>query len=128
MRQLQPERISPFRMPEFFKWIALACALFLTFDYIIGGYNSPNIVVGPGQGHFLYFLGLIIVAAYVPLYWWRKISDKRLGITDDGEMPVVVGSPGGIDLDASAPQLEILGETGSPAMPTISAMSADTEL
>ncbi len=79
MRQFQPQRISPFRMPEFFKWIALACALFLTFDYIVGGFNSPDIVVGPGQGHFLFFLGLIIVAAYVPLYWWRKMSDKRTG-------------------------------------------------
>jgi amino acid transporter len=128
MRQFQPQRISPFRMPEFFKWIALACALFLTFDYIIGGFNSPDIVVGPGQGHFLYFLGLIIVAAYVPLYWWRKISDKRLGLTDDAEMPVVAGSPGGIDLDLSAPQLEILGESEAGAFPTISAMRADTEL
>jgi hypothetical protein len=128
MRQMQPERISPFRMPEFFKWIALACALFLTFDYIIGGFNSPDIVVGPGQGHFLFFLGLIIVAAYVPLYWWRKLSDKRLGITDTDEMPVVVGSPGGIDLDAGSPQLEVLGESGSGALPTISAMSIDTEL
>jgi amino acid transporter len=128
MRQLQPERISPFRMPEFFKWIALACALFLTFDYIIGGYNSPDIVVGPGQGHFLFFLGLIIVAAYVPLYWWRKLSDRRLGITDEDELPVVMGSPGGIDLDPAASQLEI-AETAEPAsFPTISAMSSDTEL
>jgi hypothetical protein len=73
-------------------------------------------------------LGLVIVAAYVPLYWWRKITDKRLGITDEDEMPVVVGSPGGIDLDASAPQLETLGETGAGALPTISAMRSDTEL
>ncbi len=55
-------------------------------------------MVGPGQGHFLYILGLVIVAAYVPLYWWRKISDKRLGIDDSGPMPLVLGSPGGIDL------------------------------
>ena len=115
-------------MPGFFRWIALACALFLTFDYIVGGWNSPDIVVGPGQGHFLYILGLVIVAAYVPLYWWRKMSDKRLGITDVDEMPVVVGSPGGIDLDPSAPQLEILGESGAGGLPTISAMSAETEL
>jgi amino acid transporter len=128
MRQMQPDRISPFRMPNFFRWIALACALFLTFDYVVGGFNSPNIVVGPGQGHFLYFLGLVIVAAYVPLYFWRKISDQRLGIASSDEMPVVVGSPGGIDLDASAPQLEIADEMGASTMPTISAMSADTEL
>ena len=80
IRQMRSERVSPFRMPGWFRWIALTCALFLTFDYIVGGWNSPDIVVGPGQGHFLYILGLVIVAAYVPLYWWRKISDKRRGM------------------------------------------------
>ena len=48
MRQFQPERVSPFRMPYWFRWVALACALFLTFDYFVGGWNSPDIVVGPG--------------------------------------------------------------------------------
>ena len=50
--------------------------LFLTFDYFVGGWGSPDIVVGPGQGHILYILGLVIVAAYIPLYWWRKMSDR----------------------------------------------------
>jgi amino acid transporter len=123
MRQMQPERISPFRLPAFFRWIALTCALFLTFDYFVGGWNSPNIVVGPGEGHFLFLMGIVIVAAYVPLYWWRTISDRRRGIADVDELPVVVGSPGGIDLDASAPQLEELA-----SLPTFSSMRADTEL
>ena len=35
----------------------------LTFYYFVGGWNSPDIVVGPGQGHFLFILGLVIVAA-----------------------------------------------------------------
>ncbi|HEY1829369.1 MAG TPA: APC family permease [Acidimicrobiales bacterium] len=127
MRQFQPHRISPFRLPEFFKWVALACGLFLTFDYIVGGFNSPDIVVGPGQGHFLYFLGIVIVLAYVPLYWWRKMSDKRLGITDGDDMPLVIGSPGGIDLAGMAePHLATKTETAA-AMPTISTMS-DTDL
>ena len=95
IRQMRSERVSPFRMPSWFRWIALTCALFLTFDYIVGGWNSPDIVVGPGQGHFLYILGLVIVAAYVPLYWWRKISDQRRGIAPSDEMPLVLGSPGG---------------------------------
>jgi len=42
MRQFQPERVSPFRMPYWFRWVALACALFLTFDYFVGGWNSPD--------------------------------------------------------------------------------------
>ena len=98
-------------------------ALFLTFDYIVGGWNSPDIVVGPGQGHFLYILGLVIVAAYVPLYWWRRISDQRRGIAPSDEMPLVLGSPGGIDLGESSEPVVV-----SPsAMPTMSAMQAETE-
>ena len=112
LRQFRSERVSPFRMPGWFRWIALVCGLFLTFDWIVGGWNSPDIVVGPGQGHFLYILGLVIVAAYVPLYWWRKLSDRRLGITDSDEVPVVVGSPGGIDLDPPRPNSRYWGRRG----------------
>jgi hypothetical protein len=123
LRQMRPERVSPFRMPNWFRWIALTCALFLTFDYFVGGWNSPDIVVGPGQGHFLYILGLVIVAAYVPLYWWRKISDQRRGIAPSDEMPLVLGSPGGIDLGESSEPVVV-----SPgAMPTMSAMQTETE-
>ena len=44
-------------------------------------------------------------------------------------MPLVIGSPGGIDLDAMAPRSLRSQEKRMPArMPTISAMSADTEL
>jgi hypothetical protein len=99
-------------------------ALFLTFDYFVGGWNSPDIVVGPGQGHFLYILGLVIVAAYVPLYWWRKITDKRRGIDDSGEMPLVVGSPGAVDFGGMQGPTVTTPET----VPTLSTMQADTEL
>jgi hypothetical protein len=101
----------------------LACALFLTFDYFVGGWNAPNIVVGPGTGHFLYILGLVIVAAYFPLYFWRRWSDQRHGIAPSDEMPLVLGSPGGIDLDDTP------GPTVVPeGLPTMSTMQAETEL
>jgi hypothetical protein len=103
MRQLQPERISPFRMPGWFRWVALAAALFLTYVYFVGGWAAPKIVVAPTEGHFLYILGIIIVATYLPLYFWRKLSDKRLGIPAADAVPVVVGTPGVIGLD-SAPE------------------------
>jgi amino acid transporter len=127
MRQLQPERKSPFRMPGFFRWVALACGLFLTFDYFVGGWNSPNIVVGPGTGHFLYIMGLIIVAMYFPLYYWRQMMDRRAGIAPSDEMPLVIGSPGGIDLGGMAqPHLAAGDEVG--ALPHVSAAQAETEL
>ena len=78
-----------------FRWIALACALFLTFDYFVGGWNSPNIVVGPGQGHTLYLLGFVVVALYVPLHLWRRMTDKREVWRRSVRLPIVVGSPGG---------------------------------
>ena len=89
----------------------------------MGGWNSPDIVVGPGQGHFLYILGLVIVAAYVPLYWWRTLSDRRRGIDTSGAMPLVLGSPGGIDLgDTQGPTVV----TPDP-VPSLSTMQAETE-
>ena len=99
VRQFRKDQVSPFRMPAFFRWIALAMAVGLTFVYFAGGWGSPDIVVGPGQGHTLYILGFVVVAAYVPLYLWRKMTDRRDGLAPLGALPIVVGSPGGIDLN-----------------------------
>jgi hypothetical protein len=107
MRQFRPDQVSAFRMPGWFRWVALAAGLFLTFVYFVGGWAAPKIVVGPSEGHFLYILGIIIVATYLPLYLWRKMSDKRLGVAAVDALPVVVGSPGGIDLDGAA-ELSVL--------------------
>jgi amino acid transporter len=131
MRQFRPEMVSPFRLPAFFRWIALGCGLFLTFDYVVGGWNSPNIVVGPGTGHFLFILGLVIVAAYIPLYFWRKVTDQRRGIAPLGSLPVVVGSPGGIDIDPAMgepvlAQPMMAADAGS--LSTMSTMGNETTL
>src|SRR3984957_14672148 len=48
VRQFQPDQVSPFRRPGYVRWIALAMGLFLTFVYFVGGWGSPDIVVGPG--------------------------------------------------------------------------------
>jgi amino acid transporter len=99
VRQFRKDQISPFRLPGFFRWVALFMALGLTFVYFAGGWGSPDIVVGPGQGHTLYILGFVVVAAYVPLHLWRRMTDRRDGVAPLGTLPIVVGSPGGIDLD-----------------------------
>ncbi len=98
VRQFRKDQMSPFRLPGFFKWIALAMAVGLTFVYFAGGWGSPDIVVGPGQGHTLFILGFAVVGAYVPLYLWRKMTDRRDGLEPLGALPIVVGSPGGVDL------------------------------
>jgi amino acid transporter len=99
VRQFRKDLVSPFRLHSSFRWIALAMGLFLAFVYFVGGWGSPDIVVGPGQGHTLYLLGFVVVAAYVPLYLWRKMTDKRDGLAPLGDqpLPIVVGSPGGVD-------------------------------
>jgi amino acid transporter len=98
VRQFSPEKVSPFRLPGYVRFIALAMAAFLTFVYFVGGWGSPDIVVGPGQGHTLYLIGLAVVAIYVPLHLWRRMTDKRDGVAPLGRLPIVVGSPGGVDL------------------------------
>jgi amino acid transporter len=94
MRQYQKDRISPFRLPGVFRWIALVCAAFLTLEFVVGGWNSPGIVVGPGTTHFLFILGIAIVAVYVPLYAWRQLSDRRLGAAPPVMTAEPIGSPG----------------------------------
>ena len=41
-------------------------------DQAYGGWNAPNIVVAPNSGPLLFILGLVIMALYFPLYFWRK--------------------------------------------------------
>jgi hypothetical protein len=80
VRQFRKDLRSPFRLPGVFRWIALAMGAFLTFVYIAGGWGSPDIVVGSGQGPLLFILGLVVVGAYVPLYLWRRRTDRLDGL------------------------------------------------
>ena len=93
VRQFRKDQISPFRLHGAFRWIALAMALGLTFVYFVGGWGSPDIVVGPGQGHTLYILGFVVVAAYVPLHLWRRMTDRRDGVPPLGTCPSWWGRP-----------------------------------
>jgi amino acid transporter len=77
-RHLRPNEHRPFRLPTWCKWLALAVFIFWMVIYFFGGWNSPKVVVGPGQGPGLYLLGLLIVALYAPLYLWRAWQDRRL--------------------------------------------------
>jgi len=103
-RHMRPDEPRPFRLPTFAKWGALAIFVVWTVIYFIGGWNSPKIVLAdPHQGPGLYLLGLLIVALYAPLYWWRAWQDRR---TAAQAIPVVQFAGSG----AAEPAGELSGE------------------
>lgn len=76
-RQLRPELPRPVRMVGAVRWLALLTAIACAFVWIYGGWRSPALVVGPEEGPFLFWLGLAIIAVYVPLHLWRVAADRR---------------------------------------------------
>ena len=92
-RQYRPELERPVRLPGFVRWVALAIFVFFAFAWVYGGYHSPQLVVGPDEGSFLFWLGIVIVLAYLPLYLLRKAQDRR-GAPATAE-PAVAGEPAG---------------------------------
>jgi predicted membrane metal-binding protein len=76
-RQLRPQAERPFRLPGWVRYVALVIFAFWAVVYFYGGWNAPNIVVAPNSGPVLFILGLVIMALYFPLYFWRKRSDLR---------------------------------------------------
>jgi amino acid transporter len=70
----------PLKMPGWMTPLALVVGLAQLGLWAVGGYFAPDYAVGPGK-RGLYLMGLILVALWFPLYWWRKWEDKRAGTT-----------------------------------------------
>jgi hypothetical protein len=75
-------------------------------------------VVGPTQGPGLYLLGLLIVALYAPLYWWRAWQDRRL---------TAKGKLGGQLAPAALGDVLIEGRASSADPPAVPDPAPDTE-
>jgi amino acid transporter len=94
-RQTRPSVERPVRLPGFMRWVALAIGIFCAVLWIFGGWNSPSVVVGT-PSHSLFLLGVVVLAAYVPLHLWRRFSDRRS-----------TESPAPASLSAASPELPV---------------------
>ena len=78
-----------------------------TKDGYFGGWNAPKFVVAANEGRTLFYLGLAVVASYVPLYYWRVWRDRAAGGGHDGGVDVrgeaVMASPDSTVADVGAP-------------------------
>jgi amino acid transporter len=81
LRKDRPNVRRPFKLPEWMKYLALALAAFYTFIYFYGGITYANCACNAAGRKTLpyYFLGFAVLAAYLPLYWWRKRDDVKTG-------------------------------------------------
>jgi amino acid transporter len=75
-RTMRKEVERPVRLHGYMRWVALAVGIFCLVLWSFGGWNSPSVVVGT-DSHSLFVVGVLVLAAYVPLYMWRRFSDKR---------------------------------------------------
>jgi len=76
-RQYRPELARPVRMHGSLRWLALVVFVFFMFVWAYGGWRAPALVVDPKEGSFLFWAGLVVIAAYLPLYLWRQTLDRR---------------------------------------------------
>jgi len=74
----RPELERPVRMANWMSPLAMILGIGLLVIWAIGGYLSPKYAVGTNQ-QWLWYAGLVLLALYAPLYWWRMAEDKRLG-------------------------------------------------
>ncbi|HEX3541390.1 MAG TPA: APC family permease [Acidimicrobiales bacterium] len=99
-RHAQPGLARPYRLPQPMKWMALVLGIFVAILWGFGGWNSPAVVVG-SKDQSLFFIGLAIIAAYLPLYFWRRWQDKRAGVAGALiDLTDLIG-PAGSSLDPS---------------------------
>ena len=93
LRRDRPDMKRPVRLPEFFKYIALAMAALYFVIWLYGGFmytGLPNPSLGNANTRVYYFIGWAILLSYLPLYWYRvKIEDPKHAARSDSSPPAV---------------------------------------
>jgi amino acid transporter len=79
LRKYRPNVRRPFRLPEWMKYLALGIAALYAIIYFWGGpvYASCSCSQAGRSTLPYYFIGLAVLAAYYPLYLWRKWGDRK---------------------------------------------------
>jgi amino acid transporter len=80
LRKHRPNVRRPFKLPEWMKYVALAMAGLYAVIYFYGGpvYASCSCNAAGRKTLPYYFIGIGVLLAYLPLYYWRKRVDKRV--------------------------------------------------
>jgi amino acid transporter len=87
LRNDRPHVTRPFRLPEFFKYIALAMAALFAVIWLYGGISWARI----GNTEIYYFLGWVVALAYIPFYLYRtRIEDKRVAAAEGAQAETVM--------------------------------------
>jgi amino acid transporter len=89
LRKYRASVKRPFKLPEFFKYIALAMAAMYAVIWLYGGISYARI----GGTEVYYFLGWAVAFAYIPFYLYRtRIEDKRVAAQAEGEAVMPPGT------------------------------------
>ncbi len=97
LRKHRPNVRRPFKLPEWMKYVALLLAGFYAIIYFYGGPVYANCTCNAAGHKTLpyYFLGIVVLLSYYPLYRWRKRGDTKV---DESVTPLpdaVSPAPGG---------------------------------
>jgi amino acid transporter len=80
LRKHRPNVRRPFKLPEWMKYVALGIAGLYAVIYFYGGpvYASCTCNAAGRKTLPYYFIGIVVVLLYFPLWWYRKyVQDKR---------------------------------------------------
>ena len=76
----------PLRMPAWMGPAAMVIGVAELALWAVGGYYAADYAVGAGF-RWLYWVGLILLALYVPLSFWRQTEDRRFGTSSYSRVP-----------------------------------------
>jgi len=88
LRKYRPEARRPFRLPEWFKYVALVLLGLYAFIYFYGGpiYAACDCSLAGKDTLIYYIIGIATLFVYVPLYLYRtRVEDRKQRRQDDLE-------------------------------------------